>query len=379
MQATAKEPSPNVASLHSLEQADQQARPQTTLLPDILVFDTDSKRMGEYGGFFLAHDYNADSYQVTGASNDPKAQERVNSPTSRIRGIHLPNLAHFALVAAGPLYTINDIFHFEAIVFCKEIVRRDTGQVALLKLTTKGPAAVKLHHFFTIGISDPLTRMTVHYHSLARELFTNQEITKDRLDNILRQQATPQMLWIPVELQRGVQIGRDTEKSVIGTMVYTDEPIPNTKKFNSRWSGIPLEQLITPDSDGGLLLTGNTQQHCRTHRQYYEEILTTRALAKGIIQQTPVPKDQTSSSFPPSSQQPSATTERAPLLHEIRAQLTAIGKSETAADVTARMSKFGAPTLEGMRETQLQAFSAYVQSYAHLRGMQKTQATAIAR
>jgi len=349
--------------LATLESADQQARSlPTSKLPDILVFDTDSKRMGDYGGFFLASDYNADLYNVAGASADPKSQQRVNSPTNRIPGVHLPSPVHFALVAAGPLFTSEGSFHFEAIVFCKEVTRKDTRESALLKLTTKGPAAVKLHHHFTIGISDPLTRMSNHYHELAHELFQTDSIPKARLDTILNRQATPQMIWIPVQIERGVQIGRAEDKSVIGAMVFTDEPLENTQQFKSRWPSIPLEHLVKPDSHGGLLLTGPLQQYCQANRQQYEEVLYTRAANKGVIQQLP--------QFTPGAST-TPTNSVTSLIQQIRSNLTAIGKSENSSDVIARMSQFGAKRLDLMAQSQLEAFNIYVEGFISLRNKRR--------
>jgi hypothetical protein len=356
--------SQNNPGLALLESADQRARLlPTNKLPDILVFDTDSKRMGDYGGFFLASDYNAALYNVAGASDDPKSKERVNSPTSRIPGVHLPSPAHFALVAAGPLFTTAGSFHFEAIVYCREVTHKDTGQTALLKLTTKGPAAVKLHHHFTIGISDPLTRITDHYHQLAHELFQTEAIPKDRLDTILKSQATPQMIWIPVEISRAVQIGRAEDKSVIGAMVFTDEPLENTQQFKSRWPSIPLQTLINADTNGGLLLTGSLQQYCQSNRLQYEAILHTRAASKGVIQELPQFKAETSI-----SQSNSTTT-----IQQIRARLTAIGKSENSPDVVARMNQFGAPRLDLMLQPQLEAFNIYVEGFISLRNKRRAQ------
>jgi|GEM_PF-1806374 len=346
-----------------LESADQKARPlATNKLPDILVFDTDSKRMGEYGGFFLASDYNADLYNVAGASPDPRSQERVNSPANRIPGVHLPSPVHFALIAAGPLFTAAGSFHFEAIVFCREVTLKDTGETALLKLTTKGPAAVKLHHHFTIGINDPLTRMSDHYHTLAHELFQTDSISKTRLDTILNSQATPQMVWIPVEIKRGAQIGRAEDKSVIGAMVFTDDPLENPQQFKSRWPSVPLQSLITPDTDGGLLLTGALQEYCQSNRLQYEEILSTRAASKGVIQQLP--------QFTISA----ATTRinsAASRIHEIRSKLIAIGKSENSSDVIARMTQFGATRLDLMLPQQLEAFNTYVEGFIALRNKRR--------
>lgn len=345
-----------------LESADQNARTlPTNKLPDILVFDTDSKRMGDYGGFFLASDYNADLYNVAGGSPDPKSQERVNSPTNRIPGVHLPSPAHFALIAAGPLFTASGSFHFEAIVFCKEVTRKDSGEIALLKLTTKGPAAVKLHHHFTIGISDPLARISTHYHTIAQQLFQSDSITKARLDTILNSHATPQMLWIPIEIKRGVQIGRAEDKSVIGAMVFTDEPLENTQQFKSRWPSIPVETLVTPDHRGGLLLTGSLQEYCQANRLQYEEILYTRAASKGVIQKLP--------QFTATITNP---TNSATLIQQIRANLTAIGKSESSSDVIARMSQFGSNRLDLMPLSQLEAFNIYVEGFIALRNKRRT-------
>lgn len=354
-------------ALEALEQSDPDAQRPAVALPDILVFDTDSKRMGNYGGFFLADDYNAGQYSFTGISDDPNSRERVNSPTNRIPGIHLPELVHFALVAAGPLFAVNDAFHFEAIVFCREVTRRDDGQYPLLKLTTKGPAAVKLHAHFTLAISEPLSRMNAYYHNLARQLFENGTLTNERLENILNKQVTPQMIWIPVQIQRNVQIGPTDQKCVIGAMVYTDEPIPNSARFNSRWPTVPLEELITPDTAGGLLLPRHQQQFCKENRQHYETLLRQRAATKGTIKEYPT-SGIAGPAFPssPARTDPTPNPNRANLLGEIRSNLTAAGKSEQAPDVVARMTQFGAQTLESLRPDQLNAFSIYVRGFLTL-------------
>src|SRR5712691_12417758 len=93
------------AGLQAFAQSDPGARSSFLPMPDILVFDTDSKRMGAYGGFFLANDYNAQSYEVLNRSFEPNEALRINGPKNKIPGIHLPQLVHFALVADGPLFT----------------------------------------------------------------------------------------------------------------------------------------------------------------------------------------------------------------------------------------------------------------------------------
>jgi hypothetical protein len=279
--------------LAAFAQTDPSARATFLQMPDILVFDTDVKRLGAYGGFFLASDYNSRNYSVTNASTDPNEAIRVNGPRHKIPGIHLPQLAHFALVAPGPLYvkpkpqpapgTEKDDFHFEAIVYCREVISRQTSTYALLKLTLKGPAAIKLHNHFTLSIAEPLDRMDAYYHALARKLFYSGQINRSRLEHILSQRATAQLIWIPVETARGVQIGRD-DTALTGAMVYTDEPIPdNELKLRSRWPLIPTETLVTPANNGGLLLDTATQRLCQDNHRRYQLALHSRARAKGQI------------------------------------------------------------------------------------------------
>src|SRR3982074_469164 len=125
--------------LQDFAQADPSARSSFVQMPDILVFDTDSKRMGKYGGFFLANDYNAQSYEVHNRSYEPHEALRINGPKNKIPGIHLPQLVHFALVAEGPLFTTpaktrsrtNEVYNFEAIAFCHEVVHRETREYGL--------------------------------------------------------------------------------------------------------------------------------------------------------------------------------------------------------------------------------------------------------
>lgn len=274
--------------LKAFAQSDPSGRSTFLQMPDLLVFDTDTKRDGAYGGFFLANDYNAQSYEVSNRTLNPNEALRINGPNQKIPGIHLPALVHFALVADGPLFTTpgnsdaNQVFNFEAIVLCREALHRETHAYGLFKLTLKGPAAVKLHRYMTIDVEDPLRRIDAYYHDYARQLFRLHQIPRSRLEHILKQQATPQLFWIPVPIVKGVEIGQG-RKSVTGAMVYTDAFQEHNKKRPSRWSFVTTESLITPSMHGGLQLEYSVQQFCQNSRARYQSALRLRAQAKGQI------------------------------------------------------------------------------------------------
>ncbi len=307
-------PNEDLDLIASLEAADQSAARVKDLLPPVLGFDPDSKRGGAFGGFYAAADQvDLARYAITNAQTDTPFGKRVNGPgkEQQIPCVHLGHRTHFALVAAGPLHKkkISDEqekYHFEAVVFVREITDQETNQPALFKLTLSGIAAVRLWSHFTQDIAEPLSRLTDHTRAMIKQLYEAKDprITKERYENSLTRAFTAHEIWIPVDVVYEAQLGRDVAKAQIGTA-------PNThtgegKKRESRWKEIPVEALALIDTKGGLRLSETTAALCRDHRVKYETILKERAVRGsqnadlGVATETALAQSAASASAPAS-------------------------------------------------------------------------------
>jgi hypothetical protein len=259
------------------------ADPDIPWLPDLkldpLVFDIDSSRVGEYGGFFIADDAGAARYLIPNAPGGDEWKKRMTGQ-SHVSGLHLPRRVRFALVAAGPLLWLAGLgqkahYRFDAVAFCSEVLDLQSGFPALLRLAITGVPAVKLHQYFVVDIYEPLGRMTEYLRGRARTAGDHQFMDRSHYQRILERRATPQMIWIPVDVGSRVQLGRNAHKPTLGAAPLVDRFQDNG--FKSLWTEVPTEMLATPDDRGGLLITGPIGEFARDHRRRYERMLRQRA------------------------------------------------------------------------------------------------------
>ena len=251
---------------------------------DPLVFDPDAQRRGQFGGFFLANDAGAEKYEVPRAPRGAEWARRYNGPGKVIPGTHLPRLVRFAIVAAGPLMKISKAgrapqFRFEAIVFCDQVIDRQTSKFAMLRLAINGVPAVKLHKFMALEINEPLRRLTDRLHKEARDAYRDKTISRSRFEAALSRAATPQFIWVPVKVKACQRLGGEGSETR-GALPFVEVKGKKSDRLFSMWSHVSTDKLAMPDSEGGLLLTGWVREECFNLHQRFHRVLHERALWK---------------------------------------------------------------------------------------------------
>lgn len=260
------------------------ADPDVPLLPelalDALVFDIDAARGGRFGGFFMADDAGAGRYLFPNAPAGDEWRSRVSASGRLISGFHLPRDVRFALVAAGPLMWLAGLgakahYRFEAVVFCNEVLDKESKEPALIRLVISGVPAVKLHQFMVLDINEPLERITQLIRSWARRSLDDGAIERNRYQRLMDRRATPQMIWLPVSVRLQAPVGRNKDNATAGAVPEVDRL--DGRAYRSLWPAVPTDLLVTPDTENGLLMTGRVQEFCRDRRRLYERKLRGRA------------------------------------------------------------------------------------------------------
>jgi hypothetical protein len=274
-----------------LGRAGTQAPALADLALDPLVFDPDVDRRGAYGGFFLAKDSGADNYAVPDAPGGPQWTLRYNGRGIKIPRIHLPLSVRFAIVATGPLMQTakagRDLqYRFEAVVFCDQVIDRRTNKYALLRLAISGVPAVKLHQFMVLEIREALGRLTHRFRHDTRAAFRESRLSRDCYEAAMARSATPQFIWVPVSAKACQRLG--DKSSTIGAIPFTDFITKRGNKRLSMWTRVSTDRLATPDSEGGLLLTGWVQKACDSLHPTYHRALRDRAEWKARYKRTRV-------------------------------------------------------------------------------------------
>ena len=363
-------------------------------MPVSVVWDYDQLRGGRFGGLFLATDKGqGDRYEVPDAPREPEFLKRQTGWNHSFPGFHLPARTMFAVVATHRLFEVEEedefnrgqkkkVWRFEAVAIARDIIDRETGKPALVKLTIRGTAANKLYDYVVKNF--PEKRLTAAIHQIAEESFKAGRISKEKLAFFKKQRATRQMIWMPVETAYGVRLGRN--KMQVGSSPFTDRPNENRKndkdpEFISRWAEITDAELSTGTAEGGLLLDRETREFCKENRVYWEEQLAKFIAEKyQTSEQAPAGREEESEG---AGAQPQASTENTPapqaspdvepvppgtereqLAREIRRALVAVGLSESDPQVTARMEEFGSNNIDSMSPVQMKAFLDYVRAYA---------------
>lgn len=217
-------------------------------LPPVIVWDYDLKRDGETGGFFLSEDdpLIAQRYSIPNAPTGPGWHERTINAKQKIPGRYLPDPTHFIILVCGKLQKVVEPsefspdgtttrFRLRALAVARDV--RDAlenDQYALVRLSVRGIAAIKLANYF-----NQLPRVA------------------QRISAVLTKQTgrplriSPQKIWVPVSVARAVPLGRNGQQ--IGALPDVDYVDTKTGRFHSCWDRIQDQFLAATFSAGGYI------------------------------------------------------------------------------------------------------------------------------